>query len=435
MKEMSTAAAMLADLARSKLNGADVELLGIEPLDAAETFSLTRQRVPAERFPYFNYRGERTEFYRLRFLSEVRKFGVKKTQRYWQPPATAPQPYLPTSIDWAKVFDDPTAEIIITEGEKKSAKGCKESLNVIGLGGIWNYRSKARAMDFLPLLETVPWHGRRVMICFDTDKKPNEDVEAAAALLSDELTKRGAIVSRLRLPLLPRCEKTGLDDYLAAKGAKAFRALKPEPTLIENVKALKFDTAAALLKRDVKPVRAIVHDLLYPGAYVFTGRAKIGKSYACLQLSIMMTNGKQFLDEFVCEHAEVLAIFAEDSDERIKARLTEHGVVNLPQGIHLINRDDFHKHAKRYSNELTLIQFLEAWLEAHPKVKLVIVDTETVVRQVWLASAKRKSSSARRIRITNRSANSTSSACVVASRFCLTTTRENLKGIFKIFTN
>ena len=149
----------------------------------------------------------------------------------------------------------------------------------------------------------------------------------------------------------------------------------------------------------------------------------------------MMTNGKQFLDEFVCEHAEVLAIFAEDSDERIKARLTEHGVVNLPQGIHLINRDDFHKHAKRYSNELTLIQFLEAWLEAHPKVKLVIVDTETVVRQVWLGEREEK----KFVRATDTDYKQVREFDELgvrgSSRFCLTTTQENLKGIFKIFTN
>ena len=32
---------------------------------------------------------------------------------------------------------------------------------------------------------------------------------------------------------------------------------------------------------------------------------------------------------------------------------------------------------------MTFEEFLDAWIEAHPAVKLVVLDTETTVRQVW----------------------------------------------------
>ena len=58
------------------------------------------------------------------------------TMKYYQVKGSIPHLYVPP------VFN-PNNEIIrIVEGEKKALKGAQENLNVIGLGGIWNFAVK-----------------------------------------------------------------------------------------------------------------------------------------------------------------------------------------------------------------------------------------------------------------------------------------------------
>jgi hypothetical protein len=63
-----------------------------------------------------------------------------------------------------------------------------------------------------------------IYIIFDSDIARNPDVQAAAEALADELRRRGAIVHVVRLPD-DGTHNVGLDDFLAARGAKALRDL------------------------------------------------------------------------------------------------------------------------------------------------------------------------------------------------------------------
>lgn len=219
----------LADLARSGLDATDAKALGVEFWSAAETGRrFPRSPVPALLLPYFDAEGVvRSDVYRVRFLAPPPlPFGAvpEKWQRYGQPPGSAPGAYLPRlpDLDWQILRQDPTANLLITEGEKKAACAGKLKLPTIGLGGVWSFMSKAKGLDLLPELAAFKWRERAVTIVYDSDVATKPDVAAAIVQLMRVLTRRGALVSVALLPELSPGQKCGLDDYLVARGAERF---------------------------------------------------------------------------------------------------------------------------------------------------------------------------------------------------------------------
>lgn len=79
--------------------------------------------------------------------------------------------------------------------------------------------------ELLPALRAVDWQGRTAIIIYDSDAATNAQVQAAEIKLAHELLKRGAHVLRLRLPALAGVKKTGIDDYIVAKGMDALKEL------------------------------------------------------------------------------------------------------------------------------------------------------------------------------------------------------------------
>lgn len=224
-----TATAMYDKLATSGLNKNDAKRLHVRFLKPTQTARLTEQRfeVGAMQLPYFEPDGRQNHFWRLRLLESPAASFRKKTPRYTQPPDTQPRVYLPPLLDknltWSDVAADGEQPIIVTEGELKAACATKYALPTIGLGGVWSWRTKKRGMAFLPDLEAFVWEGRDVYLVFDSDLSTNTQVRAALHALSRELADRGASVFIAYLPGLPEHDgKTGLDDYVVARGAAAF---------------------------------------------------------------------------------------------------------------------------------------------------------------------------------------------------------------------
>ncbi len=162
-------------------------------------------------------------FYRIRYLETSTAFDAlteKKPLRYVQEPNTAPAAYYPGNQDWT-LLDNPDAPLILTEGELKAAKACKEGFPTIGLGGVYNWRSNKLGLTWLESLNYVVWVRRNVYICFDSDYRTNSMVCLALVELAEKLHRRGAYVHLVNLPQLPGYEKIGLDDFLVAAGASA----------------------------------------------------------------------------------------------------------------------------------------------------------------------------------------------------------------------
>lgn len=219
---VDVAALLEAKLESSGLTLEDAAKLGITRHSAAETQQISPSfwGLPSMRLPYFDPVTKKPmsprpgwpAFFRQRALVTVPM--PKDFKKYLQPPNSGICAYFPTNIDWKPLLQDPSRTLIITEGELKAAKACKEGFPTIGLGGVNSYKSTRTGIDFLPSLEAVNWVKRSVIIAYDSDFRGNSNVCAALNDLAETLVQRGAIVKMLSLPVGANDEKVGLDDFL-----------------------------------------------------------------------------------------------------------------------------------------------------------------------------------------------------------------------------
>jgi Domain of unknown function (DUF3854) len=207
--------AMLADLMRSGIKYDDAKLMQVKPLSADATSALTKGAVviASYKLPYFELDGRVTKYFRLRLLEDVGdgsgafKGGssLKSSQRYWQPPNSVPRLYMPplfSNAPWARIAKDPEIAITITEGEKKSAAACFAGIPCAGLGGVWSFQAKKKAVFLLPDLQGFVWKKRVVDLCFDSDVSGRPDLLAALIKLNRKLLELGAVTRRVDLPEL-----------------------------------------------------------------------------------------------------------------------------------------------------------------------------------------------------------------------------------------
>ena len=225
------------------------------------------QDRPALVIPYFipvgeglgaaTFRREPDElpFCRVRYLGDLeprRSIIKRKPQRYGQPKESGVRAYFPrvSTIDWPAVIADVEVPIVITEGEKKAAKACFEGVPTIGLGGVYNFLSDG---GLLPELAAINMDGRSVYICYDSDAASNPDIQAAEGRLATELSlHRGADVFLARLPKLANQDKTGLDEFLVARGVDGlFSVLEKAPQMRKiDAAVLGLNKSVAWIERD-----------------------------------------------------------------------------------------------------------------------------------------------------------------------------------------
>ena len=224
-RDTQLAARFSAKLTASLLNQTDVRLMELQLCPAgaqAERYSLNASTAGFV-IPYFDAAGKPTGEGRFRALWDGNfNADTAKAQRYCSPAGSTPQVYFPKHTDWKRHLAATDNEIVITEGELKAACACKHALPTVGLSGVYSFRDKTGAL--LPALRAISWHCRSVTIAFDSDAATNVQVQAAEIKLAHELLKLGAYVRRVRLPALTQ-GKTGLDDYIVAKGIDALKAL------------------------------------------------------------------------------------------------------------------------------------------------------------------------------------------------------------------
>ncbi len=120
---------------------------------------------------------------------------------------------------------DPTVRLEVTEGEKKAAALWQAGLAAIGLGGLWNWVEGGQPLG---ALDRIAWAGRPVCLAPDSDVWARLDLLQAVYALGRELEGRGAAVEVRQLPPLGGA-KTGADDFLVARGAAAYQALRKFP--------------------------------------------------------------------------------------------------------------------------------------------------------------------------------------------------------------
>ena len=130
---------------------------------------------------------------------------------------------------WPWALATPGLQLLLTEGWKKALAAVSAGWAAVALPGVQMGRrigpdGAERLIEALQLLAPRrPW-----LIAFDAEAKPATaaKVAAAAGALARALRSAGGRVDVARLPLLPRHDKTGLDDLLRLAGPEALdRAL------------------------------------------------------------------------------------------------------------------------------------------------------------------------------------------------------------------
>lgn len=225
-------------LASSGLTLDDAKTLRIEILSREHTAKLHDSCKPLASL-IFNYISpyilslvaEAGRPFRGRYLEEEKGFTQQtesKRSRYFQLPGTGVNAYFPMNLNlgWQKVIQDPSIDILITEGELKAASATKLGLPTIGLGGVYNFRSAKLGIEFIQDLDRINWRQRNVYIVYDSDFRTNGDVCNAINLISEQLMDRGAIPLMIMLPDATDKKKNGLDDFIVEMKNMALPVLK-----------------------------------------------------------------------------------------------------------------------------------------------------------------------------------------------------------------
>lgn len=150
----------------------------------------------------------------------------------------------------------------------------------------------------------------------------------------------------------------------------AYEPAAPRPA--EEISASSID-AADLLELDIPPLSWIVPDLLPEGTTVLAGPPKLGKSCLVYQVAVEVALGGELLGRAI-EQGDVLYLALEDGKRRGQTRLRAAlGSRGMPRG-----RLEVRWAAAKLGEGLE--QELVDWLEAHPRARLVAIDTLQRVR-------------------------------------------------------
>jgi putative DNA primase/helicase len=243
----------LDDLRKSGLTDETIAACGFRSLQAPQRIQqvLRWQRYKGELgdcllIPFPDANGKPTGYARLKPDRPRKGREDGKPIKYESPKGVSNLPFFPPGT--LAALQDATVSLLITEGEKKAAKADQDGFPCIGLVGVWGGQKRRTKgpdgktqgeRELIPGLEAVPWKGRTVSICFDSDAATNPHVRAAEWHLAEVLTRHGAKVLVVRIPPGEagpdgQPKKVGLDDHLVGQGPDAFRKLlatatPPEP--------------------------------------------------------------------------------------------------------------------------------------------------------------------------------------------------------------
>jgi putative DNA primase/helicase len=234
----------LADLRASGLSDQQISRCGFYSLQTAAGV----QRILAWKrydgalgdclaFPFFGADGKPTGYSRLKPDKSRKDKKTGKPIKYESPKGVSNRAYFPPATRAA--LRDSSIPLVLTEGEKKATKADQERIPCIGSTGVWSWMKKRKhdadgkpqgERELIDDLASIPWQGRLVYVCFDSDATSNPNVRWAEWHLAEVLARKGAVVKVIRLPAGDtgadgKPGKVGLDDFLVARGPDAFREL------------------------------------------------------------------------------------------------------------------------------------------------------------------------------------------------------------------
>lgn len=299
--------------------------------------------------PYYKDDGTPYERYRIR-TSLIAKQGSK-----WNLDNEAPLiPYGLQRLNQARQ----DGYLVIVEGESDCWTLWQHGIPALGVPGAENYKVLTRE-----ILTDIP----KVYIVQEADPAG----EKFAQNVEKHLKKAGYAGKLYKIDM----HQAGVNDPndLQKRDIKcfqvAFETLKNKSLPLFPIG--KKPTVARLcdLQEQVLPdTRWAVPDLIPEGVTLLCGKPKLGKSWLLLAILIAVASGAVALGNIAVEQGEVLYISLEDKDKRLQKRAN---IVNQNCKV----SDKFHYATSWPRLNEGGLEFLEEWIQEHPQVRLIGIDT------------------------------------------------------------
>ena len=128
-------------------------------------------------------------------------------------------------------------------------------------------------------------------------------------------------------------------------------------------------TLQELLARQLPPVQWAIPDILPEGLTLLAGKPKLGKSWLALAMALAVASGGVALGAYPVTQGEVLYLALEDNERRLQSRAQQllASMTTVPNSISFELR-----WTRLDQGGLT---YLEEYLQTHPDVRLVVIDT------------------------------------------------------------
>jgi hypothetical protein len=120
----------------------------------------------------------------------------------------------------------------------------------------------------------------------------------------------------------------------------------------------------------------VIQGILMPGTVLLAGKPKVGKSLLALYLGLSVAHGGMALGSIRVEQGDVLYLSLEDHKRRLQKRLK----AMMANSDTAPARGTFQFATTWPTIDGGGVEAIEAWLQAHPNAKLVVIDTFVKVR-------------------------------------------------------
>lgn len=304
--------------------------------------------------------GEKVRYPDKRFV-----WRTKTAEQTWayRKPSHCPLYNLPAAMKAKTVF--------VVEGEKDV-----DTLTRFGLTAVCS-PDGAGPGKWLPLYSEA-LKGKEVIILPDNDTIGRAYAEEEANALLGIASSVRLLNLRSLWPDIP--EHADISDYISRTPTFSgqqlldFAAEQPVRTNKTLQGSAMVESVTELLKRPLQPIQFVVYGLLPHGLTVLCSPPKYGKSWFVLDLCLSAAAGKDFLG-YKTKGCGTLYLSLEDSPNRLAQRVKKvTGGQNIAAGFYYATQfpgmDD------------GLLAELEKTLDAHPDIRLVVIDTLQKIRSV-----------------------------------------------------